>query len=316
MTSPTLRAFFFSALFGFTFTLSGFAQAQKPKPAAAPVKSAAPAVAKAEPSLPVAGPSEDEAREFLRRMFGYDPNVTWTIQGIIPTDAPGVSHVVALANIGGQPRPFHLYVLPGGKFAAVGDLIPFGADPFAPVREALASKGKGIQRGPAVAPVTLVEFSDLQCPFCRSAQPIIDRLIADVPNAKLVFQPFPLSMHPWAMKAASYAECAARQKPDAFWAFVNGVYDDQANITDANVDAKLQSIAAASGVDGAKVSTCAVTPDVYQRIQQSLELGKSVGVGSTPTLFINGRKITGIADIPYEQLKAMVEFEVAESQKK
>ncbi|HUR36660.1 MAG TPA: thioredoxin domain-containing protein [Terriglobales bacterium] len=315
MNAP-LRGFFLSGMLIFSFSVPAFAQAHKTKSTAVPPKTVAPAVAKGEASAPAAGPSEDEAKEFLRRMFGYDPNVTWTIQGISPTDAPGVSHVVAMANIGGQPRPFHLYVLPGGKFAAVGDLIPFGADPFAPVREALASKGKGVKRGPATAPVTLVEFSDLQCPFCRSAQPIIDRLVAEVPSAKLIFQPFPLNIHPWAMKAASYAECAARQKPEAFWTFVNGVYDDQANITDADVDAKLQGIAAAAGVDGAKVSTCAGAPDVYQRIQQSIELGKSVGVGSTPTLFINGRKITGIADIPYEQLKAMVEFEVAESQKK
>ena len=288
-------------------TLLSTAQTRKAKPAAAPAKP----TAAAESRLP----TQAEVNEFLRRMFGYDPNVTWTIQGIVPADSPGVAHVAALANIGSQQRPIHLYVMPDGKFAVVGDYIPFGTDPFGPVRSALAAKAKGAQRGPASAPVTLVEFSDLQCPFCRSAQPIIDRLAGDIPDAKLVFQPFPLPMHKWAMRAASYAECAARQKPEAFWEFVNGVYDGQASITDANVEAKLAEVAASAGVDAAKTAACAEGPDIYLRIQQSIELGKSVGVNSTPTLFINGRKITGIADLPYAQLKAMVEFEVAEARK-
>ena len=120
---------------------------------------------------------------------------TWTIQAIIPADAPGVSYVIA--TIGGQQRPVHLYVLPGGKFAVVGDSIPFGSDPFGPIRTVLATKTKGPQRGAPTAPVTLVEFSDLECPFCRNAQPIIDRLTTDMPNVRLVFQPFPLPMHKW-----------------------------------------------------------------------------------------------------------------------
>ncbi len=258
-------------------------------------------------------PSPEEVNEFLRRMFGYDATVTWTIQAIIPAEAPGVAHIVA--TIGQQPRPIHLYALPGGKFAVVGDLVPFGPDPFAPVRTTLVAQAKGVARGPATAVVTLVEFSDLQCPFCRSAQPIIDRLVADVPGTRLVFQPFPLPMHAWAMKAAAYAECVAQQKPAAFWGFINGVYDDQANITDANLDAKLAGIATAAGADAQQVAACADTPAIQQRIQHSIELGKSVGVNATPTIFINGRKVTGIADLPYEHLKALVEFEAAEARK-
>jgi protein-disulfide isomerase len=280
------------------------AMAQKPKIAVS--KPAAPAGA--------ALPTQAEVNEFLRRMFGYDSSLTWKVQAIVPAEAPGVAHVVA--TIGGQPRAIHLYVLPGKKFAVVGDPIPFGADPFAPVRQTLNQKANGVQRGPAGAVVTLVEFSDLQCPFCRGAQPIIDRLVSEVPEAKLIFQPFPLPMHPWAMKAATFGECVRRQKPAAFWEFVNQVYSDQANINESNVDTKLKSIATAAGVDAEQASTCASTPEVSREVQQSIELGKSVGVNSTPTLFIHGRRITGIADIPYEQLKAMVEFEVAEAKSK
>lgn len=293
-------------LLGLTLT----AVAQTPKPQTQKPDETKHASTLAKPS---ALPTPAEVNEFLRRMFGYDSKVTWSIQGIVPGDGPGVAHVVAIIN--GQ-QAIHLYVLPEGRFAVVGDSIPFGADPFAPVRTVLAAKAAGPHRGPAIATVTLVEFSDLQCPFCRSAQPIIDRLVSDLPDAKLIFQPFPLPMHKWAMKAASYAECVKRQKTAAFWDFVNGVYGDQANINDANVDVKLRAIATAAGVDAAKVATCAEAPDVYLTIQRSIDLGKSVGVNATPTLFINGRKISSIADLPYEHLKAMVEFEAAEARKK
>ncbi len=73
------------------------------------------------------------------------------------------------------------------------------------------------------APVTVVEFSDLQCPHCKEAQPNLDRLAAEDKNARIVFQNFPLPMHDWAMKAASYADCVARSSPDAFWKFVESI---------------------------------------------------------------------------------------------
>lgn len=283
--------------------------AVKPK-AQTPARSAGPT---ARPATPAA-PSVAEVNEFLRRMFGYDPNLSWKVQAIVPADSPGVSHVVA--TIGEQQRPIHLYVLPGGKFAAVGDVIPFGADPFQSVRETLRAKAKGSSRGPADAGVTIVEFSDLQCPFCRQAQPTIDRLVNEVAGVRLVFQPFPLPMHKWAMKAASFGECVSRQKPAAFWDFVSAVYDDQSNITEHNVDDKLRRIATGAGVDSSKAAACADAPDVYLQIQDSIALGKAVGVNATPTIFIQGRKVQSIADLPYEQLKAMVEFEVAEGKKK
>jgi protein-disulfide isomerase len=290
---------------------AAWAVAQTSAPAAKP---AAPKTGPTVAAKPASLPTEAEVNEFFRHMFGFDPNTSWTIQAIVPGDAPGVAHVVA--TIAGQQRPTNLYILPGGKFAVVGDAIPFGADPFAPLRAILNTKAKGPTRGPAAATVTIVEFSDLQCPFCRSAQPTIDRLTSDFPNVRLVFQPFPLTMHKWALKAASYAECVHRQRPAAFWDFINGVYDGQATVTEANADAKLAAAATAAGVDAPKAAACAEQPDVYLAIQRSLDFGKSIGVNSTPTLYLNGRKISNIGDLSYEQLKAMLQFEISEAGKK
>ena len=255
-------------------------------------------------------PSKAEIESFMRHMFGYNPAATWKIIDIQPSEAPHVAHVIAV--LGNNQTATHLYVMPGGKYAVVGDMIPFGADPYAQIRAILVN-GKGEKKGNGAAPVTIVEFSDLQCPYCKSAQPIIDRLLQEMPNTKLVFQPFPLAMHKWAMKAAWYGQCVGEQSSGAFWKFVQGVYDAQESITEANADEKLTSIAKSAGVDGAKVAACSTTPDTFIKVQQSIELGKAVGVGGTPTVFINGRKISAIKEVPFDLLKAMVDYEAAES---
>lgn len=284
----------------------------KSKPSAAPQK-AATSIKKTDTSdTPL--PSKEVVDSFMKRMFGYNAGLTWKITDISASEMPGVSRV--LVTVGEQSQSLLFYVMPGGKFAMVGDVIPFGADPFAPARNKLQAEARGPHRGAATAPVELVEFSDLQCPHCKVAQPIIDKLLAESPNAKLTFQAFPLPMHPWAMKAAEYADCVAQQKPEAFWTFINSVYDAQATITDADAENKFKELATASGTDAAKVSACSASADTKARIQKSIELGKEVDVNATPTLFINGRKVQSIANTPIEQLKAMIDYEVTQGVKK
>jgi len=157
--------------------------------------------------------------------------------------------------------------------------------------------------------VTIVEFSDLECPHCKNAQPIIEKLMSDFPQARLVFQQFPIeASHPWAFKAATWAQCIGRENNAAFWKFVNGIYDDQLSIDPQNADAKLKEHATAAGADAARAATCAAGPVAAKEVRDSLELGRTVGVGGTPTVFLNGRKIAGITTLPYETLKELAEF--------
>ena len=117
-------------------------------------------------------------------------------------------------------------------------------------------------------PVTIVEFSDLQCPHCKDAQPMIDKLLAEEPNARFVFQNIRCPSHNWAAKAAYYADCVGRSSKDAFWKFVQGTFDAQSSITESNADEKLTAIADASGVKGADMAACAAKPDTKSRVEQ------------------------------------------------
>ncbi|MGA9041281.1 MAG: thioredoxin domain-containing protein [Terriglobales bacterium] len=279
-----------------------FAGAQQ-KPAAKPASTASTAAkAKASPGLP----SEDTVNAFMQQTFGYNPQLSWKIQEIKPAAAQGLAEVdVLIVSPEGQQID-KFYVSPDGEHALVGDVIPFGAHPFVADFKKLKKGIDGPTRGPADAPVTIVEFSDLQCPHCKEAQPTIEKLLADEKNVRLVFQNFPLPMHNWAAKAAAYADCVASTSNDAAWKFIQGTYDAQADITEANADEKLNAIADAAGAKSADIAACAAKSETIGRVERSVELGKSLNVNSTPTLFINGRQVGG--SVPYDALKSLVDF--------
>jgi protein-disulfide isomerase len=195
-----------------------------------------------------------------------------------------------------------------GDHAVVGDIIPFGAHPFAHTRGLLEKGVNGPSRGPKEAPVLIVEFGDLQCPACKAAQPAIEALVAAEPNVRFVFQNFPLEMHNWAAKGANYAQCVAEASNEAFWKFIAKTYETQSDITAANADEKLTALADGAGVKGADIAACAAKPETKTKVEASIALGKTVNVTATPTLFINGRSIGSISQVPAETLKALVDF--------
>jgi protein-disulfide isomerase len=294
--------------------LSGIGIAQttptlQTRPAAKPV-----AASSANPGSTVL-PTEDTVNSFLFQMFGYDPTITWKVIEIRPSEVPGLAEVsIVITNAQGS-NPNRLLISADGKRAITGDILPFGAKPFEDARAKLEKGVNGPAKGPAKATVTIVEFSDMQCPHCQKAAAGIDQLLTQEPEAHFVFQNFPLPSHNWAEKAAGYVDCVGRASAggaanDAVWKFIQKTFDEQANITEANADEKLKAIATASGANGDEIAACAVKPDTKARIEASLALGKSVGVNGTPTLFINGRNVPGGA--PVELMKKIVDFQASQ----
>jgi protein-disulfide isomerase len=289
--------------------LSGIAIAQTQ-----PALPAKPAAKPAAPAAAVGGstglPTEDTVNSFLFQMFGYDPTVTWKVNEIRPAEVPGLAEVsIVITNAQGS-NPNRLLVSADGKHAITGEILPFGAKPFDDARAKLEKGVNGPAKGPAKASVTIVEFSDMQCPHCQKAASAIDLLLAQEPEAHFVFQNFPLPAHNWAEKAAGYVDCVGRASNDAVWKFIQKTFDEQANITAANVDEKLKAIATASGANGDEIAACAVKPDTKARVEASVALGRSVNVNGTPILFINGRNVSGGA--PVDLLKKIVDFQASQ----
>jgi hypothetical protein len=141
----------------------------------------------------------------------------------------------------------------------------------------------------------------------------IEALVAAEPQARFVFQNFPLEMHNWAAKGAAYADCVGRASNDAFWKFVSTTYEKQAEITAQNADEKLTALAEGAGVKGSEIAACAAQPETKSRLDVSIALGKKVDVSGTPTVFINGRKIGSFDNRLSEVYKSLVDFAAKEA---
>ena len=262
-----------------------------------------------------ASPNTETVNQFLTALWGYDTNRLWRVFSIQATPAPGVSRVTVLvaeksANAKVQPTAF--FVTPDGTHAIAGDgVIDFGAKPFAENRQTLQARADGPAHGSANKSLELVEFADMQCPHCKDAQASMDRLLQDFPNAHIVYQNFPIaSIHPFATKAAEYGVCVAKAKPDAFWTYLQAVYDTQGGLTAEDGDATLKAAVVKAGGDPAAVDACAATPATKAQVDGSVKLGADVGVDQTPILAINGHMVpVSPASIPYETLKQIIAFQ-------
>lgn len=294
-----------------TFVLGAAQSASHSKPAAKTVAAPNKPAAKVAPAASL--PTEADVDAALKRTLGYDPGLSWTIYDIRASAIAGIADVTLAIN---KQAPQHIYIARGSEHAIIGEMIPFGPNPYVGNRAKLQGVF-GPSRSGANPKIQIVEFSDLECPHCKAAQPILEKLQADFPQARFTFQQFPLpaTVHPWAMKAAQYADCAGQMDKDAFWKFVDSVFENQGAIALATADDKLKELATAAGYDAQKISACAASPETDARIKKSLDLGQSLDVNSTPTVFMNGRMVQAIANIPYEQLKTLVQFEIDHADK-
>jgi protein-disulfide isomerase len=253
---------------------------------------------------------------FLKQMFGWNQDLTWKVAEIKPAEAPGFADVTAVFNTPQGQQIFRLFVTPDQKFALTGDIVPFGADPFAAARTDLKA-ANGPVHGATDAAVTIVEFGDLECPACKAAQPNITKLMEAEPKAKLIFQNYPLeSIHKWSFLGAKYVDCVGRESNDAVWKFISTVYEHQGEITPDTAEAMLKGYVKDAGADTAAVAACVAKPETEKRVRESEALGTKLGVTSTPTFFINGRKVVGFGNnTPYDVVKSMVDYNLTSAAK-
>jgi len=155
------------------------------------------------------------------------------------------------------------------------------------------------------APVTIVEFSDFQCPFCGAAEPAVAQIMSTYKGkVRLVYMHFPLtSIHPYAEKAAEAAECAYDQ--GKFWELHGKMF---ANQNALGVD-QLKGYAKDIGLDTAKFNTCLDSNQKQAQVNSDQQKGSSYGVGGTPTFFINGIPVVGA--LPFSEFKSVIDAELA-----
>jgi protein-disulfide isomerase len=162
------------------------------------------------------------------------------------------------------------------------------------------------------APVTIVEFSDFQCPYCARVVPTVKELLERHPQeVRLVYMHLPLGIHPWAETAAIAAECVVRQSNEAFWQLHDYYFEAQGDITPENIAALTRDRLAETSVDLEQWDTCssdatsAAHAEVAARVRMSVETASGLGANGTPAFFINGLFMSGAQ--PLSDFEALVQ---------
>ncbi len=258
----------------------------------------------------------------LRLEFPQLAQMQASVDSLRPSGIDGVDQ--GLLTVNGQGQPFlvtrdgtRLYLLAADAVDVSRTTEELAAAETARTETArTASRGRAQSlkaatadlpsRGPANAPVTIVEFSDFECPYCRLANGTVEQLLQRYPNdVRLVYAHFPLDMHAWAQPAAVAATCAARQSDAAFWALHDAYFAGQQQTTEANVMDRSRTALAGTGIDLAAWTACTSDPAAAASVAEQTELGNANGVSGTPGFFVNGRFING--NQPIETFVAAIE---------
>ena len=332
-------------------TSAAAADPQAPAPNAAPeTKAAAPSPAPAAPAGPAI--DRPAMYKHLQRTFNTPPGVEFELGDLTPAAVDGLYVGTLKSSFRGNTQSHQVLVTKDGRYYIMSDLFKLGessipgmlapedkgeegppmvhvskdlkyffvgeprdlkVDPAAALLAKIKLSGAMSRGGGDSAPVTLVEYSDLECPFCRNAHLALDDKLEATYGKKVrwVFKHFPLtSIDPWAYPAAIAVACAEKQKPEAAWKVQTAIFHDQESINPGNLRDKALEAAKSAGLKTAAWETCFDKQETKARIDEDMAEARAVRVNSTPTLILNGRLMAGFRD--FDALKTMIDDELAE----
>ena len=234
---------------------------------------------------------------YLRHVNLYRGTVNYKIEDPKPSKyLPGFSEVVVHLTFDSGSKDDLYYISPDGQTIVEGDIYKINQNPFQSTLDGLTTADQP-NFGPKDAPVTIVEFGDLECPDCKMEAPLLRRNVREAfpDKVRVFFKDFPLeSIHPWARAAAIAGRCVYNRDPEAFWKFYDWMYDRQDEINPENLRAKVVEWAGKNQIDALQLGRCIDTKATEPEVNREIAEGRALGIRGTPTLFINGRKIGGL----------------------
>lgn len=247
----------------------------------------------------VAGAKPDEAQlakiteAFVRDLYAWGPNFAVKLGPMTQSPAADYYKVPVQVTFQGQIDNGEVYVSKDGKSLLRGDLFDIQKPPYAAVRAHLKDAGNP-STGPDGAPVTLVEFADFECPHCKEFSEEFPSIQQKFPNIRLVYKDFPLNeIHPWAEAGAIAARCAYMQSPAAFWKMYDEIFKEQDKILPSTAWEEFNGFAKDEGLDVDAFKRCISSPDAKKAVDENHEDGVTLGINSTPTVYVNGRPVVG-----------------------
>ncbi len=266
-------------------------------------------------------PEAAEAEELDRALLVSQIKRHFEASGQIPSDVNVELLSVESAGVGTlqrgrlrlwkdeQEQEIDFLVSPEGRWFLRADPVDLTIDPIAQVVDVIRIGADDPHLGGEDADVTIVEYSDFQCPFCARAETIVqEKVLAEYGDrVKFVYKQMPLvSIHPWAETASAIGLCVLRRSGnETYWKYHRSVFAKQDSVQAVTAGEQLLAIAKEAGADIDEVEACHASGETEQIIAATLEEAESLGVNSTPTFFINGRRLSGAQ--PVEAFRAVID---------
>jgi protein-disulfide isomerase len=261
-----------------------------------------------------AAPKLDKAglEAYFRHLLMWSPHVEVTVGDPSPAPIAGFYRVTIHGKLGEQSRDETFYVSADSKTVIRGQILDTTKNPFQADIDLLKTDNQPFLGTPG-APVTVVEFADFQCPYCKQESGVIRKDLMDAfpGQIQLYFMDYPLApIHPFARGAAVLGRCIYAQNNGSFWKYHDWIFAHQSEITPDNLKEKgLEYAKSDPDLDTAKLAACAVAPEPRTEVDRTVAIGDALRITATPTFFINGRRMVGT--IALDDLKMVVSHEIA-----
>jgi protein-disulfide isomerase len=242
----------------------------------------------------------------IRTRTSLPPNYDVIVGSRTKSDIPGFDEIMVVFSADGKmTKPMTFLLSTDGKTLAQFNKFDISKDPKTLVND----EGRPARGGPTNAPVVIVGFDDLECPFCAKMHAqIFPALTERYKNqVRIVYRDFPLDIHPWAMRAAVDVNCLAAESPTGYWNLVDYIHAHAAEMGGAektlakaneNLDTYTRDEGKRQKVNEATLNACIQKQD-DTAIKASLDLGTKLGVSATPALYVNGELFEGALPIEY-----------------
>ena len=261
--------------------------------------------------LASADTAEDSLVKYYRKKNNVPAQAKVAVQGLKDsTNFKGSKEGTLIVGEGPSAKPIGFVASPDLKWVVFGDIVDTSVDPSKAIMAKMNLKDEPFS-GAKDAKVTIVEYSDFQCPFCKRGYDTIEQQVMKQYEGKVkfYFRNYPLPFHPWAMPGAIAAECAKLQKPEAYWKLYHQMFEHQGEINPQNVKDKATEYLKDTGIDMAKWNDCFDNKKTQDKVTAQMTEGQSLGVTGTPAFFINGRMLVGAQ--PFEKFKDVIDDELS-----
>lgn len=244
---------------------------------------------------PNSAAAHEKIIKLIRDRYSIPDSVKLTMTDLRESVYPDFYETTVTLDDGKDQRSQALFVSRNLRYLVQGVIFNIDGDSRAEVLKLISPRDQPSQ-GPANAPVTLVEYSDLECPVCAKLQEELEEEIVPHYGDKLrvVFKEFPLaSIHDWALRGAIAAQCVHQIDSSKYVDFRTLIYKNQPTINGDNARDLLLHFGAEAGVDNVKLATCMDSRASLSLVNADLDEGQALGISQTPTSFINGKAVIG-----------------------